>query len=52
MSDSRRAEVIAQFLSDVLLLHLIEFRQYYKARWNFRSSNFDYTKHVIYLGVT
>ena len=27
VSDSRRAEVIALFLSGVLLLHLIEFRQ-------------------------
>ena len=50
-NESRRAEVIAQFLSDVLLLHLIEFRQY-KARRNFRSSNFENARHVIYLGVT
>ena len=50
-SESGRAEVIVQFLSDVMLLHLIEFRQY-KARWNFWSSNFEYTRHVIYLGVT
>ena len=50
-TESRRAEVIVQFLSEVLLLHLIKSRQY-KARWNFMSSNFVNTRHVIYLGVT
>ena len=50
-NESRRAEVIEQILSDVLHLHLIEFRQY-KVRWNFRFSNFENTRHVIYLGVT
>ena len=31
---------MAIFLSNVLLLHLIEFRQY-KTRWNFMSCNFE-----------
>ena len=36
-TDTRRAEVMALFLSDVLLLHVIGFRQY-KTKRNFSSS--------------
>ena len=49
--ESRRAEVMALFLSDVLLLPVIGFC-HYKTKRNFLSSYLEDTRHVIYLGVT
>ena len=50
-ADSRRAEVTAIFLSDILILHVLGFRQIKTGR-NFRFSIFNNSRHVIYLGDT
>ena len=49
--DSRRAEVIALFLSEVLIMHVLGFHQFKTGR-NFRLSFSKNSRHVIYLGVT
>ena len=49
--DSRRAEVIAQFLSDGLLLRALGFRQF-KPKRNFRPSSSENSRHIIFLGIT
>ena len=50
-NESRRAEIIALFLSDVFHLHVLGFRQFRNGS-NFGSSYFEYGKYINYLGVT